>query len=152
MKKTASGCQKSSEANINHSIIKTTKGIVMKKQNKIISLLMSALIVFSLFSPALIKAEENDTDPTEENPVNETLGLENTKENETENPEKQSEESAEEDSTEETIEPSFSFGYIPDDFINKTPTRNICWLKDNRSCAQGAPAMKKYFLLLIRST
>ena len=91
----------------------------MKKQNKIISLLMSALIVFSLFTPVSVKAEENGTDPIEENPVNETLGLENTKENETENPEKQSEESAEEGSSEETEEPSFSFGYIPDDFINK---------------------------------
>ena len=91
----------------------------MKKQNKIISLLMSALIVFSLFTPVSVKAEENGTDPTEENPVNETLGLENTKENETENPEKQSEESTEEGSSEETEEPSFSFGYIPDDFINK---------------------------------
>lgn len=91
----------------------------MKKQNKIISLLMSALIVFSLFSPATIAAEENDTDPTEENPISETLPFENEKEDETENSEKQSEESTEEGSSEETEEPSFSLGYIPDDFINK---------------------------------
>ena len=72
----------------------------MKKQNKIISLLMSALIVFSLFSPATIAAEENDTDPTEENPISETLPFENEKEDETEKSEKQSEESTEEGSSE----------------------------------------------------
>ena len=101
----------------------------MKKQNKIISLLMSALIVFSLLSPVSVRAEENGTDPTEENPINETLGSENEGDKETENIENPVTEGDElpadtnndvngdEESEEEEI--SFSFGYIPDNFINK---------------------------------
>ena len=48
----------------------------MNKQNKIISLLMSALIVFSLFSPAALKAEEGDSDPADTDLINETVGNE----------------------------------------------------------------------------
>ncbi|MBR2787874.1 MAG: hypothetical protein IKD94_01795 [Erysipelotrichaceae bacterium] len=101
----------------------------MKKQNKIISLLMSAMIVFSLFHPASLVAEENDTDPADQNPINETLGFENEGDKETENIENPVTEGDElpvdtnndvngdKESEEEEI--SFSFGYIPDNFIKK---------------------------------
>ena len=87
----------------------------MENRNKIISLLMSALIVFSLFSPVAIEADEDDNVPAEENLVSETEPVEkNEEEEETES----SVESTAEEPVENKTEEIFSYGYIPDDFIN----------------------------------
>ena len=85
----------------------------MNKRNKIVSVLMSTLIVFSLFSPAKIKADEDDNVPAEENLISETEPVEN-KDDDPQPPVEQ----VTEGPSEETAEEVFSYGYIPDDFIN----------------------------------
>ena len=85
----------------------------MNKRNKIVSVLMSTLIVFSLLSPAKIKADEDDNVPAEENLISETEPVEN----KDDGPQPPVEQVTEEPS-EETAEEVFSYGYIPNDFIN----------------------------------
>ena len=86
----------------------------MENRNKIISLLMSALIVFSLFSPAAIKADEDDNVPAEENLVSETEPVEKNEEEETE----PSVGSVAEEPVDNKTEEIFSYGYIPNDFVD----------------------------------
>lgn len=110
----------------------------MKKENKFLSVLLSIMIVFSLFAPSKITAEGDETGPKEENPTQQVEAGEEENKEETpaeitgeqpgdkqENPnENLIETPGEEESPsgveeEEKKETTYSFGYISVDFIDQ---------------------------------